>query len=389
MSSGNVSFVVNEELRQLVRDLVSIRSYSGQEQDVQAFIENWFTKQGIVSRQEQAEDGLVNVLAEVDGAPGGPTLWIGGHCDTVGVSDGWGADPHQPSEIDGRLYGRGTMDMKAGLATAMILLRNLHQNREKWAGRVLFASLSDEEARSRGMEAHAAHLGRVDGAIMCEPHFDDVVIGAMGKVNLIVDVEGKAAHASLPHEGINAICEAGRLLALIADLERAVSPDFGPSSHCVIGIEAGDGSYSISVPDHCHFMINWQFPASETVEDGIDLIMLLADSLNSPAQFRVTARPPAYDSYLIDRDHPFLQAFARSYETILGRAPELRIGKGVSDGNILAGRLDVPTLLFGPKGGNMHGADEYLTLSSLEASYAVIARFAADFLQDQKQGTSR
>jgi acetylornithine deacetylase/succinyl-diaminopimelate desuccinylase-like protein len=373
-----------EELAGLVAELASVRSLSGKEDAVQDRIEHWFAKQGIPSRRIVAADGLSNVVVEIDGADGGPTLWIGGHCDTVGVSDGWSSDPFDPTVRHGRLYARGAMDMKGGLATAMVVARDLSQRRHEWSGRLIFASLADEEAYSRGAEAYVAQCGRIDGAVMCEPHFDDVVIGAMGKANLVVEVRGRAAHASHPVEGINAVVEAGRLLARIGDLEREAAPLFGVPGHAVIGIECGSGAYSISVPDYCRFTVNWHFPARETANDGIGLLRELARSIGSPATFDIGVRPPCYDGYLLERTDPFVMAFAESYRRVLGRPPDLGIGRGVSDANILAGRAGIPTLLFGPSGGNMHGADEWLDLSQLEPARAVYTDFALRFLSRNK-----
>ncbi|MGV0820629.1 M20 family metallopeptidase [Martelella sp. AMO21009] len=368
------------ETAALVAELVSIESLSGQEAAVQAFIADWFGAEGIATRLEPAADGLVNVVVEIDGAGPGQTLWIGGHCDVVGVGDGWSRDPFVPVIGEGRLYGRGTMDMKGGLAAAMLTARDMYRMRTNWAGRFIFASLSDEEAYSRGAEAHVANCGQIDGAIMCEPHFSDVVIGALGKVNLVVEVQGLAAHASHPEKGINAVIEAGRLLALIGDLKRTAEPTFGTPSHCVIGIESGDGTYSISVPDRCRFTINWHFLPSESAEGAVSLIRDLADSLASPAKFDITARSPSYDGYLLDRDLAFVNAFSASYRLVLGAEPRLEIGRGVSDANILAGRAGIPTLLFGPSGGNMHGPDEWVDLIELEKVRSVYLDFARRFL---------
>jgi acetylornithine deacetylase/succinyl-diaminopimelate desuccinylase-like protein len=368
------------ELVGLVADLASVRSFSGQEHAVQDRIEQWFAKQGIPSRRIAAADGLTNVVVEIEGAVEGPVLWIGGHCDTVGVSDGWSSAPFEPTIRDNRLHARGAMDMKGGLAAAMVAVRDMFRRRHEWSGRLIFASLADEEAYSRGAEAYVAQSGPIDGAIMCEPHFDDVVIGALGKANLVVEVHGRAAHASHPAEGINAVVEAGRLLARIGDLTREAHPVFGIPSHAVIGIECGSGAYSISVPEYCRFMVNWHFPAGETAADGVTLLRDLARSIGSPAAFEIGIRPPSYDGYLLKRTDPFITAFAESYRRILGRPPDLRNGRGVSDANIFAGKAGIPTLLFGPSGGNMHGADEWLDLSQLEPARAVYLDFALRFL---------
>ncbi|WP_371227932.1 M20 family metallopeptidase [Roseovarius sp. 2305UL8-3] len=374
--------ITETELIKLTSDLVRIQSHSGDEHDVQTFILDWFSSHGITCEREPAKDGLFNVVTKIEGQPGGPTLWIGGHSDTVSTGSGWSHDPYDAIARDRCLYGRGTMDMKGGLACTMLVARNLHAARSEWHGRVIFASLADEEAFSRGAEAHVFGLEQIDAALMCEPHFDDVTIGAMGKVNIDVEVTGRAGHASRPWQGVNAICEAGRLLALLADFERPASGAFRPS-HCVFGISAGNGSYTISIPDQCSFRINWHFGPDETVDDGIAQIEGLAQSLNSPATFTVSARSPQYDGYLLAGDHPLVTTFTESAKTVLGSAPRPEIGKGVSDANILCGRAGIPTLLFGPRGGNMHSDDEYVELDSLIQVPPVLMHFARSTLVPQ------
>lgn len=369
------------ELVELLAQLVGIESLSGAEANVQDFIQRWFAEQGIPTRRISAADGLTNVIVEIDGAGDGPTLWIGGHCDTVGVSGLWESGPFTPTIRDGRLYARGAMDMKGGLSAAMITTRDMYRRRDTWFGRLVFASLADEEAYSRGAEAYVAECGRISGAIMCEPHFDDVVIGAIGKANIDVLVRGRAAHASHPDLGVNAVVEAGRLLAKLGDLKRPADPVFGAPTQCVIGIDSGDGAYSISVPDRCRFLINWHFLPDERPEDAVELLQGMVDELRSPAAFDITIKSPCYEGYLINKEDPFVVEFAGSYRKVLGQEPRLEIGRGVSDANILAGRAGIPTLLFGPSGGNMHGVNEWVDVSELERAQAVYADFAQRYLR--------
>lgn len=379
----------NEELVGLVASLVSIPSLSSREDAVQDWIEGWFFRQGIPARRVAATDGLTNVVVEIDGAGRGPTLWIGGHCDTVGVEEGWATDPFAPTILDGRLYARGAMDMKGGLAAAMVTARDMFRCRGEWSGRLIFASLADEEAYSRGAEAFVAEGEPMGGAIMCEPHFDHVVIGALGKVNLVVEVRGRAAHASRPEEGVNAVVEAGRLLARIGDLRRAADPVFGTPSHCVTGIECGDGAYTISVPERCRFTVNWHVLPTETVADGAMLLRAMADDIGSPAQFEVTSRRPSYEGYLLSRSDAFVTTFLDSCRAVLGDAPDLRIGSGVSDANVFVAKAGIPTLLFGPSGGNMHGANEWLDLAALARCHGVYVDFARRFLSPRMHQDKR
>ena len=371
----------DDELVRLLGDLVSIESYSGEERPVQDFIARWFHDHGMAAMIEDADGGLKNVVVEIDGREGGPTLWIGGHCDTVGIAAGWTRAPHAPTIEDNRLYGLGSMDMKAGLAAAMLTARELHGCRDRWSGRLIFAALADEEAMSRGADAFVRRDRAIDAAIMCEPHFEDVVIGAMGKINLKVEVKGRSAHGSRPEEGVSAVIEGARLLVAIGDLERRPHPEFGRASHCVLDVDSGGGRYEIRVPDLCRFTVNWHFMPGETVEDAVATVEALAAGLRSPARFAVTVGAPRYESFWLGKEHPFVAAFAGAYRDVVGAEPDLAFGRGVSDANIFSGRAGIPTVLFGPGGANMHAGDEWVDLDQLHLARRLYTDFALRFLK--------
>lgn len=371
----------DDELTGLLSELVAIESYSGSEDAVQQHIAAWFEASGIHATIEDADCGLKNVVVEINGRDGGPTLWIGGHCDTVGIASDWTRKPHSPLIEDNRLYGLGAMDMKAGLAAAMMTTRALHNSREDWCGRLIFAALADEEALSRGANAFVRKDRGIDAAIMCEPHFDDVVIGAMGKINLKVEVRGRSAHGSRPEQGVNAVTEAARLLVALGDLERNGHPRFGKASHCVLDVSSGDGRYEIRVPDLCRFTVNWHFMPGETVEEAVATVERLAHDLASPARFSVSVGDPRYESFWLGENHPFVDEFAGAYRDVIGKEPDLAFGRGVSDANIFSGRADIPTILFGPGGANMHAGDEWVDLDQLHLAERLYTEFARRFLK--------
>jgi len=365
----------------LLSSLVSIKSHSGEEAAVQAFIVRWFESRGIEARLEPAPDGLSNVVVEVEGAGKGPTLWIGGHCDTVPPAAGWKTDPYRPTVLGNRLYGLGAMDMKGGLAAAMLVVADLAGRRESWRGTLIFAALADEEAYSRGAKAFLRSGRTIHAALMCEPHFDDPITGAIGKVNVQVTGQGRSAHGSRPAEGVNAVVEAAKLIAAIDGLERYKHPRFGSATHCVLRAAGGQGDYAILVPDHAEFLVNWHLVPGEGSQDAVAAIDGLIAALHSPAEFKVTLREPSYESFVLDDDLTFLKVFGEAYRHNVGRAPAWSFGSGVSDANLFnAG--GIPTLLFGPGGRNLHSADEWVDLDQLVTARTIIREFCLGFFQD-------
>ena len=353
------------ELTELVSSLVEIPSLSGEEGEIQSFIAGWFGERGIAAGIEPAEGGTANVVCEVRGSRPGRTLWLGGHCDTVAPAPGWSTDPFRPTIRDGRLFGLGAMDMKGGLAAAMLAVADLAASADAWAGRVVFAALADEEASSRGARGFLRSDRAIDCAIMGEPHFAHPSTGAIGKFNLRVVATGRSAHGSRPDEGVNAVVEASRLVAVLADLDRPAHPRFGSATHCVLGIASGNGRYEIRVPDRCEFLVNWHVMPGETAAEAVARVERLAADLFSPATFAVSVGEPHYGSFVLDEDHPFAEAFAASYRRVVGRPPAFGFGSAVSDANLFQVDGGIPTILFGPGGANLHAADEWVSLDDL------------------------
>jgi acetylornithine deacetylase/succinyl-diaminopimelate desuccinylase-like protein len=375
------------ELTDLLSKLVSIRSPSGMEGEAQRFIAEWFSSRGLPAVLEPADGGLFNVVVEVAGAGPGPSLWIGGHSDTVVPSVGWSYNPHTPTIAGKRLYGVGAMDMKSGLATAMHAVRDLAARRDSWTGKLTFVSLADEEATSRGAKSFIRTGRPFDAAIMCEPNFEDPATGAVGKVNLCVRITGLSAHGAWPERGINAVTEASRLVAAIGALDRRAHHRFGKGTHCVLNISSGDGKYEIRVPDHCEFLLNWHFMPGETIEEAVQTLEALVNRLGSRAKFEIITAEPSYGSYALAESDPFVTSFAETYRRHVGRAPELGFCLGVSDANVLAAEAGVPTILFGPSGANLHAADEWADLSQMAVAKAVYTDLALGFLsgRDNKE----
>src|ERR1700712_3182833 len=146
------SVIDSEEAAALTARLVAIRSYPGEEGNVQRAIAAWLTENGIEAEFQATEGDRPNVLAWVCNGPG-PTIFFNGHVDTVLAVNGWSADPWQGWRDGDRLYGLGACDMKAGVVAALLATRALAQHRDAWHGTVLFTSVVDEEAYSIGARA--------------------------------------------------------------------------------------------------------------------------------------------------------------------------------------------------------------------------------------------
>lgn len=370
---------LHSEAVSLLTQLVNCRSPSGSEAALQELMAQWLTRNGLTPQLERTPEGLTNLVVTISGNRPGPHLLLLGHADTVEPQQGWTRDPFGAQIEDGRLYGVGAMDMKAGLAAAMLTMRDLAALRD-WPGTVTFASVADEENASRGAKALLNARSDFDAAVVCEPHFDDVVIGAVGKINLRVTCRGKSAHGSRPREGVNAVDELARLLALLADVPFSRHELVGEASRCVLNFQGGPAEYQIQVPDHATCLINWHLVPGETPDSAAGLVETLVGRLDSKASFSTEVLEPAYPSYLTGEGDPFVRRFSAVFERQLGRSPALSYGQGVSDANLVAA-AGIPALMFGPGGANMHGPDEWSDLGQITAAAELYVNLVRDAQQ--------
>ena len=171
---------------------------------------------------QEVAPGRPNVVGVLDGRAPGRSLMYCGHIDTVGVSGM--TRPFDPAERDGQIYGRGSQDMKAGVAAMIGAARVIAESGGLDAGRLIIACVVDEEHSSIGADALVTKW-RADAGVVTEPTDLRVAIAHKGFEWVEVETEGRAAHGSRPHEGRDAIRLMGRVLAGLDSLDRELQSD--------------------------------------------------------------------------------------------------------------------------------------------------------------------
>ena len=244
-----------EEAAALTASLVAIRSYPGEERAVQEVVAEWLRANGIAAEERPTEDpNRPNIVAQIENGPG-PVLLLNGHVDTVLAAEGWSSDPWTPRRDGDRLYGLGACDMKSGVAAAMLATRALDRHRDRWRGTVIFTSVVDEEAYSIGARALIDDGIRADACLVTESSWVRPALGSVGKVLIKVEVSGKAAHATMPWEGVNAAVEAARFTAALDKIAIGKHPRI-VASQCVLSLLSGSAQYVITVPEKATILIN-------------------------------------------------------------------------------------------------------------------------------------
>jgi acetylornithine deacetylase/succinyl-diaminopimelate desuccinylase-like protein len=369
-----------DEAFALLRQLVAIRSYPGEERAAQEAVAQWLLANGLAPEFQPTVNQQPNVLARIDNGSG-PTLLLNGHIDTVLAVEGWACDPWEGRLEGDRFYGLGAGDMKSGVVVNMLVARELLRRRDAWHGTLIFSSVTDEEAYSFGARALIASGISADACIVTEPSYAKAIIGAPGKVLIRIDAVGKAAHGFMPDEGINAAIELARFVAQVCDAVPTGRHPRIPSSQTILSFHSGSAQYVITLPEHARALLTRQIVPGETAETVVEQLRAFADSLDSPAQFSFTVEPPFYPSFELDSVHPLAQTFAQASASVLGAPVPFGYSAGVSDANLFCGDAGIPSLFFGPRAGDFHQCTEWVDRTTLAPCADVVLATALAMLQ--------
>jgi acetylornithine deacetylase len=370
-------------LTELIAQLVSIDSVSPSlvaggagEGEAAAFVGGWGRDAGL--EVEVVGDAVrPSVVLRARGRGGGRSLLLCGHLDTVGV-EGM-VDPFVP-RVDGDwLYGRGSYDMKAGVAAALIATREARHL--GLAGDVVVAAVADEEDASTGIQ-DALRWIDADAAVVTEPTELEVVVAHKGFVWSEIEVAGRAAHGSRPHLGVDAIVKCGRLLVEIGELDDELTsrkhPLLGRGSVHASLIEGG--RELSSYPDRCVVTIERRTLPGETVEvldrelDGLLDRCRLADADFAAERRTLLVRDPLE----IDAGDEIVEAVRLAAESVTGAKPVVGGASYWADSGLIAA-AGIPTVLFGPSGEGAHAVEERVSLRDSEVVARTLVEVASRF----------
>jgi acetylornithine deacetylase len=331
---------------------------------IAAFIADWSRARGLEVVLQEAVPGRPNVIALARGSGGGRSLMINAHVDTVGVSGM--AKPHQPRVLDGRLYGRGAFDMKAGLAAGMLAVAAAAHQRLR--GDVVLAAVVDEEYASIGTSA-LLESWRTDAAIVTEPTQLRTCVAHKGFVWLELVNEGVAAHGSRPELGVDAITRLGpvlsAILALDAELRAHTAHPLLHSGSLHASLIQGGQELS-SYPARCTLALERRTIPGETaalVEE--QLRELLERCAAHDPLLNTTLRTTLVrDPFEIAATAPIVATLQAQAGAMLGSPPPI-IGDTPWMDAALLSAAGIPTVVFGPCGAGAHAVEEWADLASV------------------------
>lgn len=328
--------------------------------------------------------GRVSLIATIPapaGAEAGPTLIVNGHLDVVPIDPAaWEHDPFGAELADGRIYGRGTTDMKGGIAAAIAALSTLTRAGRQPAGEIIFHLVADEERGGQlGTEVLAAQ-GLIHGDACLVPEPTSLAVGVAERGLLVVTITtlGKPAHGSRPREGVSAIETAAEVvLALHA-------ADFGDPPHPLLGTptanvgEIAGGSGHNTVAEQCRIVVDRRLLPGTTRDEAVARLRAKIDTVTDPNlryEVDVTTFGEASE---MPADGPFPQLVGRAVASVTGQAPPVVGMPFTTDARFVRNQAGIPAVVCGP--GDIalaHVNDEWVSVARLVDATAVYAEIMA------------
>jgi acetylornithine deacetylase len=325
---------------------------------------------------QEVAPGRPNVVARI-GKPGGRSLMFNGHLDVVGVA-GMAHAPFDPVERDGHIYGRGSADMKAGIAAMCAAAARAAD--AGLQGEIIVAAVCDEEFTSIGTRGLIERGIRADAAIVTEPTQLAIMPAHKGFVWIEATFTGRAAHGSRYDIGVDAIRHAGLFLAALDRYESKTLATRGhpllgrPSVHAA-GISGGSGMSSY--PERCDLSVERRTIPGETteqvrleIEELLDRVKLVDDKLEASVRITMEQQPS---------DVPASAAIVRALSQSLASCGvrESIAGMTAWTDAALLNAAGIPAICFGPGDiGVAHAATELVPVKEIAAATQVLADLA-------------
>jgi len=377
-----------KEVVQLCRDLLKIKSVNppGDELAAAEYIFGVMAKAGLEAELVKHSPTRASVLVRLRGSGKAPALLFSGHIDTVPVgAEAWVHEPFSGSVADGKIWGRGSADMKGGVAALMVAMKILAEARSPLKGDIILAATAGEEINSLGATVIASRkdLGPVQAVLIPEPSANELFIAEKGAFWVELTTQGKTAHGSMPDLGRNAVLMMVRLIEAFEKLDipfkaHPLLDGFSRSVNTISG-----GVKTNVVPDACTATIDMRTVPGQDHQAILGQIEgLIADLGGKIADFRASAK------IINDRapvetpaDNPAVGVFSEVIGEATGRSPVPKGTRYFTDGVVLAPALNAPLLICGPGApGLAHQPNEYIEIDKLLESVRIYTLAALRFL---------
>ena len=361
-----------DSVQRLLGALVSINSVNPDlvpgapgEHEVAAFVADWLRDAGVTVQTVTTSAGRPNVIGRAGDPARGRSLLLLAHTDTVSA----GTAGPIPTRVEGEaLHGRGSYDMKAGLAAAMMATARLARD-PRFAGEIVLAAVCDEEAGGTGTRALLESGFRPAAAIVPEPSDLGVVLAHKGYLSFEIATRGRAAHGSRPDLGEDAILKMGPVLRELTGLDQRLQD--GPR-HPVLGTSSLHASLIEGGQEESSYPERAVLRGECRTIPGADVEPQLRDAIAAAgvdADVRILYRGAPFS---VDPEERIVQILTRHARTE-------QIGLPYWTDAALLAAAGVPAVIYGPFGGGAHAEDEWVDLDSVARVADVLVATAKEF----------
>lgn len=374
---------------EILKDIINIKSVNGGEEEVADYLKAIFEEFGIEAKKVNYSENRSNLVVEI-GNNSGKVLGFTGHMDVVDVGDEsvWAYPPFEATEEDGKIYGRGSTDMKGGLAAMVIAMIELMEENAPLAGKVRLLATVGEEIGELGAEqlTSEGYADDLAGLIVGEPSNYNLGYAHMGSMNYTIVSKGKESHSSMPELGVNAI---NHLLDCMNRLNQRmdeiaaehVDEELGRTIHNITVIEGGNQVNSI--PGLCKIQGNIRsIPAfdNQKIEAEISAIV---EELNQKENYELIFTLD-FNKLPVktDKHSPLIQTVQKVYDQKIGGEMPLITGAGTTDtAEFIKAKADFDFVIFGPGVPTLpHQVDEYVEIQNYLDMIDIYKEIAKSYL---------
>jgi acetylornithine deacetylase len=395
----------------LLQQMIAIPSVTGDEAKIQKFLADYLTKLGLKVDMWETDwealkkhpayrpvdrgyEGRPNIVATFKGTGGGRSLLLNGHTDVIPVAGGtWSDDPWSGKIKNGRIYGRGSCDMKSGVASHIMAVECLKAAGTKPKGDVHINIVVDEEVSGHGTLDTVIRGYKADAGISGETSGLAVQPACIGRIWFEIEIHGKPAGIQKRYEGVSGIELGYKIVKAVADLEakrvatvtHPLYPNALDTLPCIIGSFSA-GNYPSAFPANALLKGSIGTVPGEDHE-GVkqSLVQQIAQAAQQDPWMKL--HPPkvrfvGYDAQAseIPRNHPIVETVCKNYKEITGRDPEVSGRQGAADTRFLNQYANTPTVIFGPGStAVMHADDEYVSIDDYITAIKVMALSICDW----------
>ncbi len=392
----------DDEVVRLASDLIRIPSFTTEETPCAEWLANYLGDQGLGVTLQEIEPGRKQTIARLSGRGGGRSIMLNGHIDIDPLASGWTRDPFTPWIADGKLFGHGIYNMKAGLTACIMAALGIHRAGVPLRGDLVLACVAAELNSGIGTIHALQHGARTDMAVVAEPYGARTILTKhTGTMDVVIHTIGRATHISKKEHGVDAIAMMMRAVAALHAMRftHTHDPDLPGLPRLNVGSIIGGrgrehnlrGAYTVS--DFCSAYVNVRFNASQTGETVIADIRRTLDALAAPdPTFRYEIEfPPRPERGLgrlakaavdVPKTEAIVQMVRRNLRDMTGAEPEhfgVRLPQSYAGNDTThLWAAGIPCCLYGPGGGYTDYHDVHVDLDDLFLCTRVLALTALD-----------